>query len=708
MSMADTIGVTFRDRSELALSYGIAVMPVEPGGKNPACEHGAKDATKDQTQIDLWDDKDPRFNVGWVATPELGGRYFVDSDIENLPALYKSETGRDWPTTLTNKSAKGFHYVYEHDERSLAKFSDQSGKPKNFSVSDPNGGELFSVRVHNYYVVGALSVHPSGAKYEIVEDRQPTAAPPEFIDWLISKRASTSQSATVASGERGLIPHGSIHGWMLSRAGELRNKGLNQEEIEPILLRLVHENCEPPIDNKKVVAMAKSIGKYPPGSDYAVLLGGVVPGTPKVPSNNAAASSASVYVVESPARVISDDDYRAPAECLEGDLLCDLTHELTDGTFIPPQFVHGDLQVFAGHLLDGRVVPPNSSYLSFSTRFYLNKFSVHPETGKGVSWERVKWAFADLFPGRPRESLVEQGQQYFPRIVNGVEWGSGPFMVSQLAETPNCICWLDEGSVHWLAKAESDQKSIESAFLSLFDGNDHGTGSFKNKKHHASNVHLSLTASFTLDSFTSSYQGRQSSGSGYLSRVLLAFGSKIPTKGDWPILDNTRAKKVASDIAARLANLPQLTIEPEAQKLASDFKLSLQKEDQHFTSRIGYYFDKDRLLRAFFRDGVVTADLVRRSIRWAQEQIELRKRFWPPDSLNEQGLLEFRILSEFETAETLRSDRQLKKSIHLGERRCKFSAQQYNWALGALLKSGELERAGYNRTGHPVYKRQSQ
>ncbi len=173
------------------------------------------------------------------------------------------------------------------------------------------------------------------------------------------------------------------------------------------------------------------------------------------------------------------------------------------------------------------------------------------------------------------------------------------------------------------------------------------------------------------------------------------------------MLQDTSAKKYATEISDRMNSHVVLDITPEARHLISDFKLDLEKEDQHFSPRIGFYFDKDLVLRAAFKDGVVTPDLVRRSIRWAQEQIYLRKRFWPIDSLNDQGRLELRLLNEFETIDTIRSDRQLQKCIHLGERRCKFNAMQYNFAKDALLKSGQLERAGYNKNGAGLYKRRA-
>jgi hypothetical protein len=76
---------------------------------------------------------------------------------------------------------------------------------------------------------------------------------------------------------------------------------------------------------------------------------------------------------------------------------------------------------------------------------------------------------------------------------------SGPFMISQLAESPNCICWMDEGSGLWLTKAPGDHKALENAFLTFFEKHDHGTGSFKNKKFVAANVHLTTKGFITSD-----------------------------------------------------------------------------------------------------------------------------------------------------------------------------------------------------------------
>jgi hypothetical protein len=72
--------------------------------------------------------------------------------------------------------------------------------------------------------------------------------------------------------ERPLIPHGQIHLFLVARAGKLRETGLTPEEIEPILLRMAHEECELPLDDNKIRQVARSMGNYEQGQDKSLLL----------------------------------------------------------------------------------------------------------------------------------------------------------------------------------------------------------------------------------------------------------------------------------------------------------------------------------------------------------------------------------------------------------------------------------------------------
>lgn len=80
------------------------------------------------------------------------------------------------------------------------------------------------------------------------------------------------KSELATKQERPLIPHGQIHLWLVSRAGKLRETGLTPEEIEPILLRMAHAECELPLDDNKIRQVARSMGNYEQGQDKSLLL----------------------------------------------------------------------------------------------------------------------------------------------------------------------------------------------------------------------------------------------------------------------------------------------------------------------------------------------------------------------------------------------------------------------------------------------------
>jgi len=106
------------------------------------------------------------------------------------------------------------------------------------------------------------SIHPeTGKPYEIAEDYPVIEMPTDVFEWLQAQvvEKKSAQPAEAQRDERGLVVHGEIHGFMLSAAGKMRAAGLNAEEIETALLRLVHEQCAPPIDDSLVKAMAHSI-----------------------------------------------------------------------------------------------------------------------------------------------------------------------------------------------------------------------------------------------------------------------------------------------------------------------------------------------------------------------------------------------------------------------------------------------------------------
>jgi bifunctional DNA primase/polymerase-like protein len=261
---------TFFDIAEPLVARGLPVIPLRPRSKIAALDNWPELATTDISQIQKWSDEHPEANCGCVFLAKPDGFWAWEVDSPEAIQRCEKETGQKLPKTFRVRSRVGRgHIFFKHTPKSIELGNLQQGYIKN--------GD-WSARVDRQYCVSAGSLHPiSGLPYEIISTADICPAPEWLIDWLKSQRVEKPEE-TPTTKSAGLIPHGSIHGYMLKEAGRLRHVGMTPEEIEPVLLRLVHQNCQPPIDEDKVRLMARSIGKYEVKND-TVLFDGVVAGT---------------------------------------------------------------------------------------------------------------------------------------------------------------------------------------------------------------------------------------------------------------------------------------------------------------------------------------------------------------------------------------------------------------------------------------------
>src|SRR5690349_52805 len=70
--------VTFLDRAEIALRYGIPVVPALP--KQKATIIGSKEATTKLSIIEKWNQDNPNYNSCLVAQAKIGGVWILDCD----------------------------------------------------------------------------------------------------------------------------------------------------------------------------------------------------------------------------------------------------------------------------------------------------------------------------------------------------------------------------------------------------------------------------------------------------------------------------------------------------------------------------------------------------------------------------------------------------------------------------------------------------
>lgn len=182
--------MSFRDIALPLIARGISVIPVQPGEKRCLLKNWTGKATTDEAQVVLWDDENPAYNVGCVG--KLDAFAILDCDVKGLGKRIETETGQKFPETLVVRSAgKGTLHVY-------LKHTGHSRILGNRTAPSPAGGEWFSLRADDEYVVGPGSVlTETGKTYDIVQD-YPIA---DFPDWLIEWIEKNSPQAKKFEGD---------------------------------------------------------------------------------------------------------------------------------------------------------------------------------------------------------------------------------------------------------------------------------------------------------------------------------------------------------------------------------------------------------------------------------------------------------------------------------------------------------------------------
>jgi hypothetical protein len=151
---------------EVALEYadrGWAVMPLLPNKKDPhfdLCRRAYLSATTDHKLINFWFDYDSNINIGIACS--TSGLVVFDIDYRNGGELLK-----EFQPTYTVKTGDGMHLYYATSPAAVYR-----GK-----LAD--GIDI----KYKGYVAAAPSIHPSGARYTVIDDRNPVAVPQEIWEW---------------------------------------------------------------------------------------------------------------------------------------------------------------------------------------------------------------------------------------------------------------------------------------------------------------------------------------------------------------------------------------------------------------------------------------------------------------------------------------------------------------------------------------------
>ena len=251
MTQAPTLAANNLAEAMRLAARGWAVFPVAPGTKRPyAGGTGCSEATMTPDRVREWWTERPNADIGVNAG--MSSLVVVDVDIKgggpvSLGGLV--ERNGPIPDTVTAQTpGGGFHLFFKQPATAI----------RNRVGIWPG----VDIRAANGYVVVAPSVHPNGEHYAWREGRSPfDLDPAEMPEWLVSALAEPKAAPTLAAATQS----GERNARLTSLAGALRARGVDEAGLIAGLRGLNTATCQPPLEDREVLAIAASIGKRPAG-----------------------------------------------------------------------------------------------------------------------------------------------------------------------------------------------------------------------------------------------------------------------------------------------------------------------------------------------------------------------------------------------------------------------------------------------------------
>jgi hypothetical protein len=233
-------------------SRGMHVFPCVPRDKQPATEHGCKDATTNTETIREWWRQQPECNVA-IATGALSRVFAVDVDgldAECELRRLEAEHG-DLPATIEAITPRGRHVYFRMPERPVR---NSTGKIAPGIDTRGDGG----------YCLAPPSVHPTGRRYcWSVDCAKAFAEAPAWLLQKVAEPADRKKTPAPPSEWRTLITQNADQGSRNATLARLAGY-LLRHHIEPyVALTLLQSwsctHCMPPLLEAEVDQVVNSI-----------------------------------------------------------------------------------------------------------------------------------------------------------------------------------------------------------------------------------------------------------------------------------------------------------------------------------------------------------------------------------------------------------------------------------------------------------------
>jgi hypothetical protein len=188
-------GIALEGFKTAALDYvakGFEVFPLQGGGKAPLGGRGVLDATNDAERVSRWWSAYPTANIG-LRVPEK--HFVLDIDPRNGGMQTVEELFGGWDfashTAIAASGSmpdRGFHVWFRAAGQVVGKL-----------------GEGIDVKTHSGYVVAPPSIHPSGLRYEWLNEHAPAQAPGFVLDLVLRPAPRPARRIAAPASRNGLV-----------------------------------------------------------------------------------------------------------------------------------------------------------------------------------------------------------------------------------------------------------------------------------------------------------------------------------------------------------------------------------------------------------------------------------------------------------------------------------------------------------------------
>lgn len=235
--------------AKAVLDASMRVLALQPRSKAPDtrfCPKGADSATDDRKMVRTWLRDDPSINLGAV----MRGSSILVVDVDGPAGEAALKRFGPLPGTRETKTRDGRHLYFRH-EGEIA--GSKIGLEPKLDI------------IASGYVVLPESSHPEGGRYKSDDIDAPIAKLPKAAVKAILAHGKMSKKKTRT--DDGSLREGSRDNRLTSLAGSFRRQGFNDAIITTALHAVNEEHCKPPLEEREVDKIVRSVMRYDPADD---------------------------------------------------------------------------------------------------------------------------------------------------------------------------------------------------------------------------------------------------------------------------------------------------------------------------------------------------------------------------------------------------------------------------------------------------------